>query len=250
MNRILVLFAMTMAFSLAQAAPKPSETLKTTVQWRMSLDAQGHVTALDPQGKAIDAIREKLEPVVRAWDFEPGAINGNPAATETMLSVQISMLPSADSETYSIRFDDVRTGGFVRASENSPRFTQSSAASVLRDGGFARLVFEVSYDKAGMPQAVAVQAGSTLQKGRLIDDAEKALEKWTFEPERVAGIGVPGKVIVPICYYVGLSRRDAEKSGRSCLWTQPGTKATVGEGQSLAVDSSVSLKSDVIGRTL
>lgn len=250
MIRELFLSASMLATSGAIAAPKVPEVLGTTVQWKMTLDAQGHVTALDLQSGTIDAVREKLEPVVRNWQFISGTVNGEPAATETMLSVQISLLPSGDGESYAIRFEDVRTGGYVGENTKQPRFTKSAAQAVLRNGGFARLVFEISFDKAGIPQAIALQPGSTSKKGRLIDYAEKALREWTYEPERVAGIGVPGKVIVPICYYVGLSVSEAERAGKSCLWTKPGSKASVGQGESLALDSSVSLKNDVIGRTL
>ena len=234
----------------ALAAPKAPEALATTVQWKMSLDAQGHVTGLDLQTKTMGALRERLEPVIRAWEFDPGTINGEPAATETMLSVQISLLPSEDGESISIRFDDVRTGGYVSGNITPPRFTSSEAKKLQRSGGFARLIFEVSYDKAGKLETVVVLPSSTVEKGNLVKDAENALRKWTYEPERVAGVGVPGKLVVPICYYMGLSERDAERQGKNCNWKKPGSEATVGQGQSLALDSSVSLKTDVIGRTL
>lgn len=250
MIKELLLSTLIIAGASASAVSRAADVLNTTVQWRMSLDAQGNVTSLDLQSGTIDAVREKLEPAVRSWEFDPGTVNGEPAATETMLSVQISLLPSADGETYSIRFDDVRTGGQVGENRKPPRFSQTEVEKVRRNGGFARLVFEVSYDKNGNPKAVVVQPGSTSTKGRLVDYAEESLRKWTYEPERVAGVGVPGKLIVPICYYVGFSQREAEKAGKSCLWTLPGSKATVGQGESLALESSVTLKSDVIGRTL
>lgn len=250
MIRELFLSVSMLAASAAIAAPKAPEVLGTTVQWKMSLDSQGHVAALSPKSGTMDAIRVKLEPVVRDWEFIPGTINGEPAATETMLSVQISLLPLPNGESFAIRFDDVRTGGYVGKNSKPPRFSRSAAQTVLRDGGFARLVFEVSYDKAGTAQAVVVQPGSTEIGGRLIGDAEKALREWVYEPKRVAGVGVPGKLIVPICYTVGFSRREAEKAGKSCLWALPGSKATVGEGESLALDSIVTMKSDVINKTL
>ena len=250
MFKELLISAFMLAGTSAIAANETPDVLKTTMQWKMSLDAQGHVTELDLQTKTMGAVRERLEPVIRAWEFDPGTINGEPAATETMLSVQISLLPSADGESISIRFDDVSTGGYVSGNIAIPRLTSSEAKKLQRNGGFARLIFEVNYDKAGKLQTVAVLPRSTVEKGNLVKDAENALRKWTYEPERVAGVGIPGKLVVPICYYMGLSERDAERQGKNCEWKKPGSEATVGQGQSLALDSSVSLKTDVIGKTL
>lgn len=41
------------------------------------------------------------------------------------------------------------------------------------------------------------------------------------EPDRVAGVGVPDKVIVPIRYYVGLSDSDVERAGKNFFWEKP-----------------------------
>lgn len=250
MFRGLLMSALMLAGTSAIAANKIPDIAKTSVQWQMSLDAHGNVTALDLKSNTIDVVREKLEPAVRAWKFDPGTFNGEPAATETMLSVQISLLPSADGESTSIRFDDVRTGGYVSGNITPPRFGRAEAQKLIRNGGFARLIFEVGYDNAGKLQTVAVLPSSTVEKGNLVKNAENALRKWTYEPERVAGVGVPGKLVVPICYYMGVSERDAERMGKNCEWKKPGSEATVGQGQSLALDSRVRLKTDVIGRTL
>lgn len=250
MFRELFISALMLAGTSAIAASKTPDAAQMTVEWRMSLDAQGHVTALDLKSKTLDVVRERLEPVVRAWEFDPGAINGERAATETMLSVQISLLPSADGESISIRFDDVRTGGYVSGNTTPPRFTMAEVKKLERSGGFARLILEVSYDKTGKPQTVSVLPSSTVTKGNLVNEAESALREWNYVPERVAGVGIPGKLVVPICYYMGLSESDAEKQGKNCDWKRPGSESTVGQGQSLALDSSVSLKTDVIGRTL
>lgn len=250
MFKELFLSALMLAGTSAVAANKSPEVLKKTVQWQMSLDAEGRVVSLEARSGAMKAVREKLEPMVRAWEFDPGSINGVPAATVTMLSVQVSLLPSADGDSYSIRFDDVRTGGYVSGNTTPPQFGKDEAQKLMRSGGFARLIFEVGYDKDGKLQTVSVLPGSTPKDGRLVENAEKALQAWTFEPERVAGVGVPGKLVVPICYTISMSVREAERKGKNCEWEKPGSKAIVGEGQSLALDSSVSLKTDVIGRTL
>jgi hypothetical protein len=249
MSRNILLAILLVCAASANAAGKSNEELSATLQWRMSLDATGQITALEAKRKPVEALREKLEPAVRSWKFEPGTVNGKPAATETLLSVQISLLPSADGKTYSVRFDDVRTGGYVAESTKPPHFPAKEARKLMGNGGFAQLVFEVSYDKSGKANDVVVASGSTQSKGSLVDYAEKAVREWTYQPEQVAGFGVPGTVIVPICFSVSTNQRSARRAADNCRWQEPGTKATAEQGQSLALDSSVHLKTDVIGKT-
>jgi hypothetical protein len=250
MSRNLIAVFSFLVFPAVALAGGSGDELKTTVQWKMSLDAGGHVTSLEPKSKTIDAVREKLEPVVRSWEFEPGTVNGQPSATDTLLSVQIALLPSADGKSYGVRLDDVRTGGYVSGKGQPPRFPASEARKLMDNGKFARLILEVSYDASGKATSVDLATGSTVSKGRLVELAKEAVSSWSYQPELVAGTGVAGTVIVPICYSVGVSRQQAARDAQKCLWTQPGSKATVAEGESLALDSSVHLKSDVIGSTL
>jgi TonB family protein len=250
MSRNILLSLLFVCAASANAAGKSNEELSATLQWHMSLDAAGQITALEAKRKPIEALREKLEPAVRSWKFQPGTVNGTPAATDTLLSVQISLLPSADGKTYSVRFDDVRTGGYVAGSSKPPRFPANEARKLMGNGGFAQLVFEVSYDKSGKVNNVVIASGSTQSKGSLAEYAEKAVREWSYQPEQVAGFGVPGTVIVPICFSVSMNARSARRAAENCRWEEPGTRATAEQGQSLALDSSVHLVSDVIGKTL
>lgn len=248
MSRTIPVFVFLLAFFMSASARTADSEVTTTIAWRMSLDANGRVSSLEPWSNTVDALREKLEPVVREWEFEPGAINGLPAATETMLSVQVTLLPAGE-ESLAIRVDDIRTGGFI-SEQMPPRMPPDEAKRILRNDGFAQVVFEVSYDQSGKPTSVSVLEGSTQTRGRLVESGKKAVGAWSFEPERVAGLGVPGKLIVPICYTVAGSQRAAMRLGEKCAWTRPGSKTIVEQGQSLALDSRVRLKSDVIGKTI
>ncbi|MBK7013237.1 MAG: energy transducer TonB [Xanthomonadales bacterium] len=238
------------AATSAFAADKSDGVLSSTVQWRMSLDAEGHITALEPNGKPIDALRQKLEPTIRNWEFVPGTVDGRPARTDTLLSVQVALTAMAGSDQLSVTIEDVRTGGFVAGNRKPPRFPPAEATRLINGSGFASVVFEVSYDLDGKVEEVTPIASSPAMKGRFKEYAETAVRSWRYEPERVAGIGVPGKVVVPLCFSVGSNRTSAQRAAEKCQWTQPGSKASVDQGQSLALDSSVTLKSDVIGSTL
>jgi hypothetical protein len=248
MPRNILLALLLVCASSANAVGKSNEVLSATLQWHMSLDAAGQITTLEAKREPIEALREKLEPAVRSWKFEPGTLNGKPAATETLLSVQISLLPSADGKAYSVRFDDVRTGGYVTGNTKPPHFPAKEARKLMGNGGFAQLVFEVSYDKSGKANDVVVAPGSTQSKGSLVDYAAKAVREWSYQPEQVAGFGVPGTVIIPICFSVSTNQSSARRAAEKCRWEEPGTRAAVEQGQSLALDSSVRLKSDVIGK--
>ncbi len=230
-------------------APTPEQT--TLLQWKMSLDAAGQITALVPRNASNNALGEQLEPAVRGWNFEPATVNGQQAATETMLSVQLALLPSADGKSYSVRVDDVRTGGSIAASHESIRLPESEARILKSNGGFAKLAFEVSYDESGKAQTATLLPDPGNAKGRLVELAETAVRDWLYEPERVAGAGIPGKVIVPICYSAGkTNKRKGTRGGRRCVWSQPDSKAKVGNGDSLSLDSRVRLKTKVVGRML
>ena len=123
-------------FAMLPLADASDGALRATLNWRMSLDAEGHIAALSPQGSSNGALKAKLEPVVRAWEFIPGAVNGQPAATDTMLTIQVVLKPISDSEQFSVLVEDVRTGGRIADAVKAPRFQPKSSLST-RDAGIA-----------------------------------------------------------------------------------------------------------------
>jgi hypothetical protein len=51
---------------------------------------------------------------------------------------------------------------------------------------------------------------------QLVDAAVDAVRHWTFTPEAVASVGVPGRAYVPVCFTFGSAE---------CRWnTPPGSK--------------------------
>ncbi len=229
----------------------PASERTTVLQWKTNLDAGGQITALVPRDAVNSPLAAQLEPVVRTWSFEPATVNGEKAAAETLLSVQIALIPSADGQSYSVRVDDVRTGGSIVPSHGSIRLPESEARALKSDGGFTKLAFEVSYDATGRASEVTLLPDPKNPEGRLVEISAGAVREWQYEPERVAGAGVPGKVIVPICYSAGKAKkRKGTREGKRCIWSQPDSKAQVGNGDSLSLDSRVQLKTAVVGRPL
>jgi len=76
----------------------------------------------------------------------------------------------------------------------------------------------------------------------LVKTAVAALLQWQLVPERVAGHGLPGRVMVPVCF---LLRRHA-----ACRYTPPGSKRAAQSEQPLNLTAVTQLKSDVIGQIL
>jgi hypothetical protein len=247
----LALFALSPA-SIAMAEPASGELSKTLV-WQMNLDVGGHITSLEPIGEGNRMLREKLESDVWRWEFNPGRIDGRPAETETRLTVEVSLLPNPDGETYAIQLKDVSTGGSILSSV-APSYPDAELGRLSRSnhnkGGAARMALEVSYDGSGRTVGMKVVEEATTASVDLIHAARVALRKARFEPERVGGKGIAGKMVMLYCVsvYPKSSRDPADID--PCQWRVPGSHSTLGDGQSLALDSNVHLKSDVIGKTL
>ena len=243
---LLFIFATALAVAEDQAP-----NLTRALDWDLSLDATGKIVALNAKSGNVGALQAKLEPVIRTWHFNPGTVDGKPEATETRLTVQIELVPIEGSEQLAIKVQDVRTGGQVAEIGRHARFPKEAISRMMR-GRLApvqRVLLEVSYDGTGKPTSVGVVPDVSSQDKSLIKASIKSAESWKIKPEQVAGVGVPGKLVSPLCYFIGSNQAQVNKRDALCEWYSPTRKVHIGEGQSLALDSAVSLASDVIGRT-
>lgn len=247
-----LLLAIFVSGGVGAATPtRPAAEKLTTLQWRMSLAPDGSITALAPRGEGVELLRPRLEQAIRQWEFVSATVNGKPAATETLLSVQVALTPSADAMAYTVTIKDARTGGGISKAE-PPRFSALAMKKLMgRNNSLVKqIVVEVSYNPAGKATDVAVAAGSPVTEGPLLDGVERAMRKSRFEPERVDGVAVAGKLVTPVCVAISMGGPDARKFARSCAWSVPGSEASVDQGKSLALESSVELKTAVVGSLL
>lgn len=252
MSRVILLSLVFAWIASANAASRSDAELSASVQWHMSLDATGQITVLEAQGKPIDVLREKLEPAVREWKFEPGTINGKPAATDTVLSVQVVLVPIAGTDDLSVHVLDVRTGGGLLASKSSPHFPKGEMRRMAgeREEHVERVVLSISYDASGAPLDVSAIADASSKVKSLVDAAISSARDWKIDPERVAGVGIAGTLVSPLCFFTAKSISEANRKSEMCAWHMPETSAVLSQGQSVTLDSSVKLKSEVIGSTL
>lgn len=228
------------------AAPSDG-AVRVTAEWNMSLDANGGITALEAKpGLIKDVLRKTLETAVRSWSFKPGSINGKPAATDTSLWVSISLWPSPDGESFTIKVDKVSTGGAVAKIGKMPHFPRNQFDKARRNKTNPVVMLEVTYDENGAPGEILVAERSPVDSGLLVSGAIRAVQTWTFRPELVAGHGVGARVLIPICY-VAISNKYGSSN---CSFPSDNGDTPIEPGSSVALESSVSLKSDVIGKTL
>ena len=237
---LLVVLVLAVGFS---GVGQAEESVTVEASWSLSLDESGKVTALTMKpGRIKDALREQLEKAIQQWEFEPGSVNGEPAATETTLLVDMTVSIGAQSAGYDVKIDSVNTGGGVKQM-SKPKFP--GGRSFIQSVGAMEnpmVVLTIVYDDQGAVESAIVSEDSPVKKGQLVDAAMKSIKHWIFEPERVAGHGVRASVYQPICF--------AGKPSQKCSWMPPGSDSATGRGESVALDSKVRLKSDVIGTTI
>ena len=229
----------------------PSEAVYTLdLGWKMSLDASGKITRLEPKpGRANKAVHKVLETVIRSWEFEPGSLNGKQVETDTTLWVSVSLSPTADGEKLAVTVDRVETGGDFGKMRMEIGFPQREAHLAQRKGVNPVVLLEVAYDGNGKPLELIVSDHSPVKDGALVNEAIRAIRTWTFDPERVAGHGVGGRSLIPICFVVNPSKR-GNVAIDECKFPEDLGGSPFESGSSIALESRVTLKSDVIGKTL
>jgi hypothetical protein len=231
---------------IASASAAPAHPLHLTNEWKVSIDAKGEVATLQDRGHLDAAVRDPLEHAIHAWTFEPGRVDGQPAPTETMVTLDVTFVPSADGK-YAVRIDDARTGGAVNvatAKKSPPRMPRDA----IHLGLMALVVVKADYDTDGKIVAVEPQPDQGINASKSLQAATvAAVRKWTVDPEQVGGHGVAASLMVPICYTVTDGRAPPEFARE---WTPPGSRSKIDNGGAYALEPAARLKSDVIGRTL
>lgn len=229
----------------ASASSPQNPPMPLSYQWNVSIDKDGHVASLTAQSVLKADVREPLERAIRSWMFDAGRIDDHAAATETTLTVDVRFVPAAQ-DRFAVRIDDARTGGTISFPKGDSRAIPRLPTKGIRNGTGALVVVKVAYDADGHVLTVDPQASESVATTPAFDQATvTAVRRWTARPERVDGHGVPGVVMVPVCYTVGTAN-----STFDCSWRPHGSRAMVGQGGSLALESAAHLRTDVVGHAL
>jgi TonB family protein len=214
-------------------------------RWIVSIDTEGHVAKVEPVDQPQEAIRAPLEAAIRKWQFVPGTVNGQPVPTETMLNVDVTLVP-VSGEKYALRIDDARTGGGVKSSGMHGEYPKypSDAVRHHRQG---LVVLKVDYDANGRVIAAKRRDDAPAVAEEFEVAAARAIKSWRFTPEVIGGRALAGSAIVPICFELVGMGKDIERA--NCNWVPPGVKS-LQEGGVVALDPAARLKTDIVGHTL
>jgi TonB family protein len=229
----------------AQAGEAASQAIKLTMEWNLSLDAQGnvaHLEALQSRGAdQVPQVRDRLSLAIRDWKFSPGTVNGKAAPTDTVLSVAVALLPQG-GDAYRIRVEDARTGGRISKAV-APHYPFDAA----RNRTTGMVVMHVSYDTEGNVKSAELEPGAPKTADSLVKATAVAMKQWKFQTERVDGHGVAGTTVVPACFSV--SDLGTRPPAMNCQWKPPG-HAAISEGQALALEPAARLQTEIAGHTL
>jgi len=246
MRHLLFCLASVAAFGAAHAATSADAPIPVALGWRVSLDAQGHVTQLQPiPDERIDrvpVIRKKLEEAIHTWNFMPGIVNGHPQPTDTALFVRAELALTNDRTTR-IRIIDADVGGSI-AKSAAPRYP----GKAIRHHETGEVVLKVSYDAEGKPTDIEPVPDSPAKSKALIEASVTAVRSWTFQPEVVGGHALAGTSVVPICYT--LNARHPSRQEDKCDWKAHGSDRALDNGEALALNPAAKLLTEVAGRTL
>ena len=240
---LLALLATTACLAMAASLPPKEIVLRAYVD----MDAQGRVTGMewprmDPKSKPLT---DRLEAAVRRWEFEPGSVNGAPAATRTGLTLVVGAGRNAQGAlTLSIL---KAYPGAVTDQMVIPRYPMEQA----RAGLTAALSLLLEVDEAGNVVDAAVteyrltgRGNGQLAKARAAFEAasREAVMQWKFSPERVAGKALASRVQVPIdfCMDSGPCRPRGDKNDKA-----EADAAILPSGTAVALDSVVKIKMQI-----
>lgn len=253
---------------LAAVAHAQTAELRMPVNGEIGIDPAGAVfdyridSELTPQVKAL------VERSVRQWKFEPVLRGG--VATHAKARMHLTLIAHPVSTGYQLQVEQVRFSGY-RASikMTPPRYPVEAArggvgGSVLvavRVNAEGRVV-DASAVQTSWPYSKVNEAGRRYW-GKLLEKASlEAARRWTFEPVDPA-LHETGDatLVVPVNFWVGEAtppdagwRRESAGPSMPIPWLAPEQQdfdaSGLKQGEVLALDYSVKLKTSVVGTAL
>lgn len=224
------------ALAAERDLPRP---LLTT--WHVSLDAAGHVKGLAAAGKVAPLLEAPLQQQIRQWQFIPGTRDGVAMATETTLRVGLAFTRGSHDEIQVSITHAVTGGNADPGREGVPQYPRQSLQR--SEQGLAAV--KVSYDADGHIVDARLHEDAPQIPRALAASAISAVKRWQVTPERVGGVGIPGELIVPLCFSVSSASRKLD-----CQLHLPGLDNPAQDNQAVALNSITGLVASVTGTLL
>lgn len=220
------------------AAETDKTTRKAWLRAGIVLDATGKLGSIEwigtkPNDRLVTA---PLEAVIRGWEFEPGKVDGVPAATETGLLLHVELHKTAEGGV-SLNIDDARTGAFS-LKQDPPAYPREQAMRGVQ----AHVVVIVKTDGTGQVTSATIgeyEGSNPAARSRKDFEAAalNAVKSWTYRTEQVGGNGLATTLRVPIsfCFADQWCERNKIKDGMLPADASP-------PGMAMATDSVVRIK--------
>lgn len=192
-----------------------------------TIDASGRVSTLEwgkYEGLESLVVRD-LDKTVRAWEFVPGTVNGEPMETRTELHVTVRAEAMPDGSA-TLTVVDAKTGPGI-----SLNLVPRVPIEALRESDDAIVDLRYTVDTEGRATLVSLEVKATGNKRAFERSIRDAVRQWRFVPETVGGR--PQAATGHLKY-------------RQCVETCT-IKAPPGWWAEDKVDSKLALKSDVRG---
>jgi len=228
--------------AVARGAPpsKAPQELVIPISAAIGIGIDGKLESIEwlNETPALNMVVDAIAPHVRRWEFEPGMINGVPAATRSFL--RISILARANDEgVLSLTVQDAATGMRL----DKPVIPRYPAEGIVNEiNAVVTTVIDVDADgKASVRSAEYMASMPRKRYGKFFLDAvSQAVAAWRIEPERVGGHPIAGSLRIP---YVFCTKRCEE-------WE---TQRKIGKDQGnlpVALDSATKLRTKVEGLSI
>ena len=277
--RIAAVAALTVLFApaLAAVAAESAPTLEMSAEGEIQIATDGHVSAYRLQSKLPQAVADLVDKNVRGWSFEPVVIDGQPMVAKTAMHLGLRAEPVDGKDNYRIRVGEVRFGAPRRDSKTAMHPPHYPAEAVAAHLG-AKVLLAVRIDADGkitdaQPYQTSLDARTRSEAQaerwrRLFERASLAAARgWRWDlSETIDGKTVGTSALVPIVFSVHEFGKPAVKDGvwkayvpgpvHPAPWmgdkqvAENGDLSTLGEDQSVALDSHFRLKTDVVGKVL
>lgn len=221
--------------SAAHAADAPARR----TAWlgaQVTIDADGHVRDLDwdtEGNQAAEFLVRRIDPRVRAWEFEPATANALPVATTTGLLVQVVLEPTAEGGM-TLWFGGTYTGP-LRSRFTPPRYPPGALYSKAE--AFLDVDVSIGADGGVTIEAIAVR-GKGGQETSFKKAVREAAAHWRFAPELIDGRAVATRVRVPVSFCI-------EERSSWCAKQRAATPDASPDGQGVALEPRVKLKTDI-----
>lgn len=193
-QRLLVLIPLMLGLGNAHA-----ERREFTYNVDTEVDATGQVTRADVVADIDPAFESTVVALMKAWKFKPAQKSGQAVAARTAMWIKV-VADIGDDQRASVTARYLSHGNLID-NRQPPRYP----SSVMRLGGEAEVVLEVSVDASGAvtaiePFVIKVTGGDKRIGQQFYTAAHDAVRRWSFRPELVDAQPVTSRVLTPISF--------------------------------------------------